>query len=296
MRKQFVKTVENILDINEKSVLLLGDIGVFGFRNSMKKIPNRVLNIGILEQSTIGISAGLALEGFLPIVHTIAPFMVERAYEQIKIDLGYQNIPVTLVSIGASYDYSSLGSTHHCPSDVILMKNIPNMQILTPGNSFEFDKLFTFFYGQPGPKYFRLTDFENQTNVDFIPGKGVLIKQGKNATVICIGNLLDNVLEATKDMDLTILYYNSIRPFDRDLISNHFNKNIIICEHMYSGTINFEVNEIFSNKSTRILNIGIPISFIDGNGTKDENDSNLKLDVVGIRKKLINFLNEGDNS
>jgi transketolase len=86
MRKQFTKTIEEIVATDEKSVLLLGDIGVFGFRNSLEKYPARAYNIGILEQATISMAAGLAKTGLIPIVHTIAPFIVERAFEQLKDD------------------------------------------------------------------------------------------------------------------------------------------------------------------------------------------------------------------
>ena len=108
MRKQFVKTVENILNADDKSVLLLGDIGVFGFRNAFKDHPTRTYNIGILEQSTIGLAAGLSKTGLIPFVHTIAPFIVERSLEQLKIDFGYQNLNGNFISVGASYDYSTL--------------------------------------------------------------------------------------------------------------------------------------------------------------------------------------------
>ena len=128
MRKQFVSTFESLIKKDKKLSLLLCDIGVFGFRNSIAKYPNRVMNIGILEQSTIGVAAGMSRSGLIPVIHTIAPFLVERAFEQIKIDFGYQDIGCNLVSVGASYDYASLGCTHHCPADVALLKNIPVTQ------------------------------------------------------------------------------------------------------------------------------------------------------------------------
>ena len=88
-----------------------------------KKYPKRIYNIGILEQSMISMAAGLSNEGLKPIVHTIAPFIVSRAYEQLKIDFGYNKLNGNFVSIGASYDYASLGCTHHCPEDINLMYN-----------------------------------------------------------------------------------------------------------------------------------------------------------------------------
>ena len=99
-----------------------------------KKHPLRAHNIGILEQSTIGLAAGLSLAGHFPIVHTIAPFLVERAYEQIKIDLGYQQLGSNLVSVGGSYDYAGLGCTHHCPADVGILNKIPGIEIIVPGH------------------------------------------------------------------------------------------------------------------------------------------------------------------
>ena len=125
MRKQFVSTFESLIKKDSKLSLLLCDIGVFGFRNSIAKYPNRVINIGILEQSTIGIACGMSRSGLIPVVHTIAPFLVERAFEQIKIDFGYHTIGCNLVSVGESYDYASLGCTYLCPQHVELIKNIP---------------------------------------------------------------------------------------------------------------------------------------------------------------------------
>ena len=144
--------------------MLLGDIGIFAFRNLFKKYPKRIYNIGILEQSMISLAAGLSNEGLKPIVHTIAPFMISRALEQLKIDFGYNKLGGNFISIGASYDYASLGCTHHCPEDVNLMYNIPEMQIVVPGTSQEFHKLFNQSYNNNKPTYFRLSDFENEKN------------------------------------------------------------------------------------------------------------------------------------
>ena len=290
MRKQFVSTVEKLLELDNKLSLLLGDIGVFGFRNSLKVNPSRVYNIGILEQSTIGLAAGLSKTGIIPIVHTIAPFMVERAYEQLKIDFGYQKLSGNFVSIGSSYDYCSLGPTHHCPADIPVLKNIPNFQLFVPGNSIEFDHLFNHFYNNGLPNYFRLSDFENKTEVSILPGKAKLIKKGKDATIISIGNTLDSILEATYDLDVTVLYYNVIIPFDYECLKENFNENIILFEPYYVGLLNYEISNLFISEKIRILNIGVPKVFSDKFGTKIENDKLLELDTLSIRKKIKKFL------
>ncbi len=290
MRKQLTKTVENILSFDDKTVLLLCDIGVFGFRNAFKNNINRVYNIGILEQSTIGVAAGLTKTGFIPIVHTIAPFLVERAYEQLKIDFGYQKLNGNFISVGSSYDYAALGPTHHCPGDVSILKNIPNMQIVVPGSSIEFDKLFNDSYNNGYPTYYRLSEYENDESVNVEFGKSNVIKKGKTATILCVGNMLSVVLDATEDLDVTILYYTTISPFDSETLSNNFNENIILCEPYYEGCLNYEVNKVFSDKSHRILNIGVPHKFLTNYGKKEEHDVDLGLDKNSIYNKIKKFL------
>lgn len=291
MRKQFVKTVESVIKEDDNTVLLLGDIGVFGFRNSLKNYPSRVYNIGILEQATISLSSGLSSVGLIPIVHTIAPFMVERALEQLKVDFGYQNLGGNFVSIGYSYDYAGLGPTHHCPGDVQQLSTIPNMEIILPGTSEEFHSLFNQSYDNGNPTYFRLSEYENDTNQEVIVGKANVIKSGNKATIICVGNMLQKVMEATENMDVTVLYYTSISPFDSDTLINNFNENIILVEPYYEGGLNYKINKTLNGKKYSLTNIGVPIDFLTNYGTKVEHDKNLGLDTLGIKNKIKECIN-----
>lgn len=289
MRKQFVKTVEEILKTDNKTTLLLGDIGVFGFRNAFKEFPNRVYNIGILEQSTVSVAAGMASNGLIPIVHTIAPFLVERALEQLKVDFGYQNLGGNFVSIGASYDYAALGGTHHCPADVMLMSSIPNMQIVCAGSSQEFDSLFKQAYNNGQPTYFRLSEYENifTENVEFGKAKIVKGNYGGVATIIVVGNMLDKVMKACEDLPVIVLYYNTINPFDSELVKEYFHENIIVIEPFFEGSINYKINKALEGKKYKLTNIGVPHQFLTNYGTKEEHDKQLGLDVEGIRKKIL---------
>ena len=161
MRKIFTKVASQLIENEANAALLLGDIGVFGFREVLSKYPQRVFNLGILEQSMISLGAGLSSEEIIPIIHTIAPFMVERALEQIKIDFGYQNLPGNLVSVGASFDYTKLGCTHHCPADVNILSNIPGIRIFIPGHSDEFQDQLKENWNNGSLNYFRLSEHEN---------------------------------------------------------------------------------------------------------------------------------------
>ena len=293
MRKQFVKTVENLLENKTNTVLLLGDIGIFGFRNSFKNYPDRTYNIGILEQSTISLAAGLSIGNMIPIVHTIAPFLVERAFEQLKIDFGYQSLNGNFVTIGASYDYASLGCTHHCPGDISLLLTIPNMQIVCPGNSFEFDQLFNQSYDNDQPTYFRLSEYENdKLDSDVTFGKANLVKKSNNpkALIVVVGNLLQSVISATKDLDCDILYYTTLRPFDEEALRNNFNDNIIVVEPFYEGSINYQINIALKGYKYKLTNIGVTRQFLTNYGSKTEHDSNLGLDVDSIKERIKNEL------
>jgi transketolase len=290
MRKQLVKTIEKILNDDEKSILMLGDIGVFGFRNSFKNHPKRVYNIGILEQSTVGLASGLSITGFIPFIHTIAPFLVERSLEQLKIDFGYQNLGGNFISIGASYDYAGLGSTHHCPGDVQQLLTIPNMEIIIPGTSQELDTLMNQSYNNGNPTYYRLSEYENEISCDVNIGKANIVKKGSKATIICVGNTLQNVIESTQEMDVTILYYTTINPFDSELLLQNFNEKIIVVEPYYKGGMNFKITESLKNKKYTITNIGVPHMFLTNYGNKKEHDTKLGLDKEGIKKTLLECL------
>lgn len=155
MRKQFPKTVMDIMDKDERVVVLLGDIGVFGFKDVMAKYPTRCYNIGILEQTMVSMAAGLAMAGFIPILHTISPFLVARAYEQIRDDFGFQKLIGTFVGVDVYTTSPNLGLTHSCPEDTALMLHVPHMNTFTPGNDAEFDLLLKEFYDK-SLNYFRI--------------------------------------------------------------------------------------------------------------------------------------------
>jgi transketolase len=286
MRKQLIKTVQNLLLNDNETVLLLGDIGVFGFRDSFKEYPDRVYNIGILEQTTVGLASGLSMLGLKPIVHTIAPFLVERALEQLKLDFGYQSLNGNFVSIGYSYDYAGLGPTHHCPGDVQQLLTIPNMDIILPGTSEEFNQLFNQSYDNGKPSYYRLSEYENKKSYNVELGRANLIKKGKDATIICVGNMLQKVIDATENMDVTILYYTSINPFDSELLIENFNTNIIVVEPYYEGGLNYKINKSLEGKKYFLYNIGVPIDYLTNYGTKNEHDKELGLDSNGIKEKI----------
>lgn len=141
MRKQFPKTVLEIMDKDERVVVLLGDIGVHAFKDVFSKYPTRCYNMGICEQSMVGVAAGLAIAGFIPIVHTIEPFLVDRAFEQIKIDFGHQELKGTIVGVDVEPTSPNLGYTHQCKHALYHMSHVQDMNIWEPQTPEELDSL-----------------------------------------------------------------------------------------------------------------------------------------------------------
>lgn len=155
MRKQLPITVKEIMDKNDRVVVLLGDIGVFAFKEVMEKYPTRCYNIGILEQSMVSVAAGLGMSGLIPIVHTISPFLVARAYEQIRDDFGFQGLIGTLIGVDVYATSPNLGLTHSCPEDTALMSFVPGMKTFTPDSPSQFDTLLKENYAK-SLNYFRI--------------------------------------------------------------------------------------------------------------------------------------------
>ncbi|MDO8483130.1 MAG: transketolase C-terminal domain-containing protein [bacterium] len=287
MRKQLVQTVESLLAKDERLVVLLGDISVFGFRKAFEMFPKRIYNIGILEQSTIGMAAGLAIENFIPVVHTIAPFIAERSFEQLKDDFGYQKLGGNFVSIGASYDYAALGCTHHCPGDVGILKNIPGMEIILPGTAAEFDILFRQSYGNGHPTYYRLSEKENAETQPVQFGKANVLKRGKLATVIAVGSTITAVLEACKKEDVTILYYTTVEPFDKKTLRNNCpSGKVLLCEPYYEGGLTNEIVSALKPRPVSVETVGVPRQFLTNYGKAEEHDEHIEITGPSIRKRL----------
>jgi len=271
MRREFANICADLVKQDPTAVILIGDISHYLLKDTEEYDPDRFYNIGICEQSMVGMASGLALEGMHPIVHTIAPFIVERSYEQVKIDLGYQNTDVTLITVGGSYDYSDLGCTHHCYGDIALMRLVPNMQVYEPGTPAEFNKLFKRTWRNGKPKYFRLSANTHSQQISVTPGEIELVRESKDGryAFVC-GHLLDDVLE---DENIGVFYVSTLSHITDKSIN--FVKNIIkdcnmlytIENHFKIGGLGDLISETFKKPVKRL---GIDRKFITNYGSYED--------------------------
>ena len=293
MRQQMVKTIENLLTQDERLVLLLADVSRSLFENAFRDYPQRTLNLGILEQTMTSVAAGLALEGFIPVLHTIAPFLIERPFEQIKDDFCYQRLGGNFVSIGASYDYSGEGMTHQGSGDVQILKSLPGMQIVVPGTPKEFDSLFREAYANGSPTYYRLSTKTNTVDSSVEFGKLSVLKQGHSATIVAVGPMLTPVLSAVEDMDVTVLYCTTVAPFDSETLRHASqSSDIVVGEPYYTGVLVPDISVAMQHMPTRIEAIGVPHELLTHYGTPEQHDEALGLTPHHIRARIQRFLGE----
>jgi len=247
--------------------------------------------VGILEQSMIGVAAGFASEGIIPIVHTIAPFLIERALEQIKVDFGYQQLPGNFVSVGASFDYSRLGCTHHCPADINILSNIPGMNLFIPGHRKEFETHLLNSWDSGQTNYFRLSEPENAFEISMSAGEVKRIKDGRAGVVIVVGPYLEQAINGMQDLDVEIHYVNSIiSGQSMNFWSDSEVKKLVLIEPYYSGALHTKLFSQINLDKYEVLQIGIPIEFIRTYGSYEENLENLNLDATSLRKRTMDFL------
>lgn len=290
MREMFVKTTNEIVDNDKRVALILGGISVASFSESIEKYPERCFDAGISEQADLSVAAGMAISGMIPIFHTIAPFMAERAYEQLKIDFGYQKLGGNFISNGSSIDYSSFGATHQCPAEISVLSQIPNMQILVPGTPDEFRSLYLSTYDNGCPTYIRLSRDVNSESYDVKLGEANVIKKGKSLTIIAVGPMLKMVLEAAEDFDVTVLYYTSIHPFDsKTLIEYSDSGKVLVCEPYYEGALDYDITKALK-REVLIDHCGMPHEFCKHYGTTKENYAEMGLTVENIKRKINSLL------
>ncbi len=296
MRKAFAETMVNLARRDDKLVVLIGDISHYLLKDFEREFPDRFYNAGICEQAIIGMAAGLAMEGYRPVVHTIAPFCVERAYEQIKVDLCYQELDVTIVSVGASFDYAHLGCTHHCYEDISILRPLPGIDLFVPGTSTEFRQLIGGSWANGRPKYFKLSKTEHGESFNVEAYECRILNRGRDGVLIVNGPMLREVLRIPKVEKYTIIYCPTVEPistYSQELIAEALEGHsaaVVVEENSSSGAFADKIFDIASANNIRSLikKVGIPRQFCTNYGSADDHRREIGL----TRDNIANVLKE----
>ena len=271
MRTAFIETLIQLAKKDDTVFLITPDMGYSVLEKFRDEFPNQFLNSGIAEQNTISVAAGLASSGYTVFVYSIIPFVTMRCFEQVRLDLAYNNTNVKLVGIGAGLTYGSLGASHHAIEDIAIMRSIPNMTVLCPGDPIETRELVKRSYEKNGPVYIRLGKngeaniHDANTRIEI--GKSIEITQGTDFALITTSNTLELGKQWTdewknENLSVSLISMQSIKPFDNSKINELLSKQIPILtleEHNVIGGLGSAVAEIIatSEKSVPFKRIGI---------------------------------------
>lgn len=288
MREQFVRTVGHLLDDDPRTTLVLADISAALFKDAAGRHPDRVLNVGIREQLMVSAAGGLALAGMRPIIHSYAPFVISRAYEQLKLDLTYQDVDAVVVSIGASYDDTGAGRTHFAPEDVGLIDTLAGWQIHVPAYVPEVDRLIRIAVETGGRHYVRLTDRA-------VRAQRVAAAESPRAVVAAVGPTIADVVAATDGLDVAVLPVTTVRPFPvqeiRAMVSRiHGDADVVLVEPYYAGTSAHVISAALGDVRHRLLSLGVGRRELRRYGDAREHDAVHGIDATGLRSAIEGFL------
>jgi transketolase len=283
---------------DENLIVMVGDISHGILQDYAAACPGRYYNIGICEPTIISMAAGLSRTGFHPVAHTIAPFLIERSFEQIKLDFCYHKLGGNLVTVGSAFDYSNLGSTHHCYGDFALIKTLQNTQIAYPATAVEFDQLFRQAYQNDYLTMYRVAG--NPHNVEFDSsdiklGQGIRVREGSDISLIATGPQLSSAMGAVDSLldagwDPEVIYIHTISPLDVGMIRASALKTgrmLIVEEHMEAGGLGDDVMRATRDMRDVVSeSLAIPGRFVTGYGTYEEQCAQLGLTSEGIVSRV----------
>lgn len=298
MRDRFAPVVSRLLDEDPRVAVVLAEIGLAPFAETARRHPDRVINVGIREQLLVGAAAGLALTGLRPVVHTFASFLVERPFEQVKLDFGHQDVGGVLVSAGGSYDVSGGGFTHMAPGDVALLDTLDGWTTHVPGHPDEAETLLRHAVGAGDERvYVRLSVQANRPALDVDGQRFLTVREGRHGVVVAVGPMLDNVLAATEGLDVTVLYATTVRPFDsgslRRAVGGADAADVVLVEPYLAGTSTAAANDALADLPHRVLGLGVGRRELRRYGQVDEHIAAHGLDPASLRERISGFLFRG---
>lgn len=284
MRKTALDCVYRLSKIDERVVFVGSDLGP-GVLDKMKtEFPDRFFMEGVSEQYIIGMAAGLAMEGFIPYVNTIATFLTRRCYEQVAVDLCMHDLPVRLIANGGGGVYAPLGPTHLAIEDIAIMRALPNMAVVVPCDADEMNRLMMSTLEWPHPIYIRLAKGGDRVvsaeQNGFELGKSIKMRDGVDGLFISTGVMTQLALETAeilkaKGVDVGVLHVHTIKPFDTSGVVSAIESVkavVTVEEHIVNGGLGSAVlescSELHPELLPKISRIGIPDKFATEYGSQ----------------------------
>ena len=296
MRIAFVNTLLEMAKKDKRIMLLTGDLGFSVFEQYIKELPKQYLNMGIAEQNMTGVAAGMAMEDKIPLIYSIVPFATMRNFEQIRNDICYQNLNVKIVGVGAGFSYGPYAHTHHGLEDIGILRTLANLIILCPGDPIEVTLTTKAMLNHVGPVYLRLGKAGEPNIHETIPnfkiGKGIVIEDGKDLTIIATSTFLQRAWEVTsslkqKGLFVRLISMHTIKPLDTQIILESARKTPAIFtleEHSIIGGLGSAVAEVLAENNMGLIfkRIGVPDRFSKVIGSQEymRQENGLSIDQI----------------
>jgi transketolase len=303
MRNTFSETLYQCAKADPRVYIVVADISPAGpMAKFQSEYPERFINVGVAEQVMVGMCAGLALKGCRPFAYTIATFSLYRPFEMVRNDLGYQNLPVTVVGMGAGVIYSTLGGTHHTQEDIAVAGAIPNMQIIAPCDPLEcIDATRHCATQDKGPVYLRIgkagePKLTENAAEPFQFGKLRYLRRGKDVCILSYGVIMKMAAQLADQLQaagqsVSLVSCHTVKPLDRAGIERalHTHKHVIVIEeHAPQGGLAPQTKQIAwdSRASCRLDTFSLRDEFIHNYGSHDDLLAAHGLSLEQILKKV----------
>lgn len=308
MREAFLKSLFSLAKNDPNVMLITADLGYGIFEEFEKKYPNQYLNVGVAEHSMMGVASGLALEGRIIFTYSIGNFPTLRCLEHIRNDACYHELNINIVTSGGGFSYGGLGMSHHATEDLSIMRALPGINVIAPGTAWEAGEATLALYQDKKVGYLRIDksklDQPKIPNNDFKIGKANVIREGKDITLIVAGGILEEVVEASNELEKLgvesrVISLCSVKPIDIDIVR----KGCIET----GGIITIEENNLVGGMGSAIAEVVLDNNFqpkvFKRIGLKDEYSSIVgsqyylrslnKIDSVSIIEKIKRAINYG---
>jgi transketolase len=228
VRDAFIRTLTEIAPQRPDIVLLSGDLGFGVLNDYIARFPRQFLNVGVAEQNMSGLAAGLALEGHTVFTYSIGNFPTLRCLEQIRNDICYHRANVKIVCVGGGMSYGAVGFSHHATEDLAILRSLPNMMVLSPGDLWEAAEASRFLASHSGPAYLRLdkstAPATHHPGETFQPGKIRTVRDGSDITLAATGGILGEAILAADflagaGISCRVLSIHTVKPLDVDTLT-----------------------------------------------------------------------------
>jgi transketolase len=308
MRQACLDMVFELAKTDPRVFYIGSDLGVGTLDEFKAEIPDRFFMEGISEANIIGMAAGLAMEGKIPYVNTIATFITRRCYEQVVLDLCLHDVPVRLIGNGGGLVYAPLGPTHEAIEDIALFRSIPNMTIVAPADADEMRRLMPQTLDYPGPIYIRLgkgyDPIVTTDDVPFVIGKVLPMRQGNDALILTTGITLKIALDAAEALgesgiSASVIHVPTVKPLDVESILSACDKVPVVVtieEHVVIGGLGTAVAEIIAEANfdspKRFKRIGLPDAFPDRYGSQDSLMTHYALTAANLTATVSGLLEQ----